>query len=319
VFCRYYYYTIGFNVCILHQQQNSFFYLCPMLLLTPKHFSDYELIDCGDFEKLERFGEFVTSRPEPQAVWSKRLSEEEWKSQANAVFKQTASHQGEWHVKGKMPEQWNLKYQHGDLDINFKLALTQFKHIGIFPEQASNWDFIFESVKQLKSPMPKVLNLFAYTGGASLAAKAAGADVVHVDSMKQVVNWANENMLLSRLSDIRWTVEDAAKYVQREVRRLKKYQGIILDPPAYGIGAKGERWKLEDMVNDLLADCKKILDSEDHFFLINTYSLGFSSLIIENMLAYHFPDAQNTESGELFLQAGTGYKLPLGVFGRFRS
>jgi 23S rRNA (cytosine1962-C5)-methyltransferase len=290
-----------------------------MLLLTPQHFKDYELLDCGNFRKLERFGEYITARPEPQAVWQKKWSDAEWKSKAHAIFEQSGSHKGEWLTKPEMPDHWKLNYNHNGLNINLKLALTQFKHLGVFPEQAANWDYIYESVKGLKTAAPKVMNLFAYTGAATLAAKAAGADVVHVDSVKQVVNWANENMVLSKLNDVRWTVEDAGKYVQREVRRMKKYQGIILDPPAYGIGSKGERWKLEDMIDDLLGDCKKILDPEDHFFILNTYSLGFSSLIIENLLNHHFPKAANLKFGELYLQATTGCKLPLGVFGRFRS
>ncbi len=290
-----------------------------MLLLTPEHFKEYELLDCGNFQKLERFGNFITSRPEPQAVWQKSWSESEWKSKAHAIFEQSGSHKGEWLTKPEMPDHWKINYNHAGLNISLKLALTQFKHLGIFPEQAANWDYIYESVKGLKNPMPKVLNLFAYTGGATLAAKAAGADVVHVDSIKQVVNWAHENMDLSKLSDVRWTVEDAGKYVQREVRRLKKYQGILLDPPAYGLGTKGERWKLEDMIDEMLGDCKKILDPEDHFFILNTYSLGFSSLIIENLLNHHFPKANHLNYGELYLKASSGTKLPLGVFGRFRS
>jgi 23S rRNA (cytosine1962-C5)-methyltransferase len=290
-----------------------------MELLTPLHFKNYELLDCGNFQKLERFGDFITARPEPQAVWQKKWSDAEWKSKAHAIFEQRGSHQGEWITKKDMPDNWKINYNYNGLNINLKLALTQFKHIGIFPEQAANWDYIFECVKTLKAHTPKVLNLFAYTGGATLAAKAAGADVVHVDSIKQVINWANENMEMSNLNDVRWTLEDAGKYVQREVRRLKKYQGIMLDPPAYGLGTKGERWKLEDMIDGLLADCKKILDPEDHFFILNTYSLGFSSLIIENLLSYHFPKAGNLKFGELYLHASTGSKLPLGVFGRFKS
>ncbi len=290
-----------------------------MQLLTPKHFRDYELLDCGQFEKLERFGKYVTRRPEPQAVWQKTWDEATWKEKTDAEFRQTGSHKGEWVTKRGMPEHWNLSYSHHDLNITFRLALTQFKHVGIFPEQAANWDYIYENVKGMRTEVPKVLNLFAYTGGASLAARCAGADVVHVDSIRQVVNWAGENMQLSGLSDIRWTVEDAVKYVQREVRRLKKYQGIMLDPPAYGIGTKGERWKLEDMIDALLTDCKKILDPEEHFFILNTYSLGFSSLIIENLLKHHFPEVRKPETGEIYLQAKTGSKLPLGVFGRFTN
>lgn len=290
-----------------------------MLLLTPQHWNDYELLDCGDFEKLERFGKFVMRRPEPQAVWSKVWSEKEWQQQTDITFIAKGSQHGEWKKKTPSPENWQMQYAHAGLNLKFKLALTSFKHVGLFPEQAANWDYIFSSVKKLQTPQPKVLNLFAYTGASSLAAKAAGADVVHVDSVKQVVSWARENMELSGLTDIRWTVEDAARFVEREVKRGKKYQGIILDPPAYGIGTKGERWKLEDMINGLMENLAQLLDEKDRFFLINTYSLGFSSLILENLINLHFPKTQHFEFGELYLQAKSGVKLPLGVLGRFHQ
>jgi 23S rRNA (cytosine1962-C5)-methyltransferase len=290
-----------------------------MLLLTPEHWNDYELLDCGDFEKLERFGKFVLRRPEPQAVWSKVWSEKEWQQQTDITFIAKSSQAGEWKKKTPSPENWQIQYNHNNLQLKFKLGLTSFKHVGLFPEQAANWDYIYTSIKQMPVAQPKVLNLFAYTGASSLAAKAAGADVVHVDSVKQVVSWARENMELSALDNIRWTVEDAAKFVEREVKRGKKYNGIILDPPAYGIGAKGERWKLEDMINGLMADLAQLLDKDNHFFLINTYSLGFSSLILENLIHSHFPTTRNFEFGELYLQAKSGVKLPLGVLGRFNS
>lgn len=295
-------------------------FLCSiMLLLTPQHWKDYELLDCGDFEKLERFGKYILRRPEPQAVWNKVWNERDWQQQADITFIPKGSQSGEWKRKTPGSENWHTQYTYEGLTLKFKLALTSFKHVGLFPEQAANWDYIFSSVKNMNTPQPKVLNLFAYTGASSLAAKAAGADVVHVDSVKQVVSWARENMELSGLNDIRWTVEDAAKFVEREVKRGKKYNGIILDPPAYGIGAKGERWKLEDMINDLIGNLVKILDEKEHFFLINTYSLGFSSLILENLINLHFPAVKNFDCGELYLQAKSGVKLPLGVLGRFRN
>src|SRR5690606_20517584 len=200
-----------------------------------------------------------------------------------------------------------------------RLGLTSFKHVGVFPEQAVNWDYISSSVKKFKTPNPKVLNLFAYTGAASLIAKAAGADTTHVDSIKQVVTWANENQDLSNLRDIRWVVEDALKFVQRELKRGKKYNGIILDPPAYGHGPKGEKWKLEDQIKEMMTDVVKLLDPEEHFLILNTYSLGFSSVIVENLIKGALPTVRNLEIGELFLNAESGVNLPLGVFGKFRS
>lgn len=290
-----------------------------MLLLTPTNFPDYELIDCGDFEKLERFGKYITIRPEPQAVWSKKLSMQEWEKTAHVKFVPKSSSSGEWKKLKDMPDRWNLRYKipGSKSALEFRLALTSFKHVGIFPEQAVNWDYISDSISSMKVETPKFLNLFAYTGGASLAAKVAGADVTHLDSIKQVVTWARENQDQSKLSNIRWLVEDAMKYVKREVKRGNKYNGIILDPPAYGNGPEGEKWKLEDNIQEMMQNVLQLLDEKNHFLILNAYSLGFSSLVIENMLKDKAKD--KLETGELFLQSKTDLKLPLGVFGRFRS
>ncbi len=287
-------------------------------LLTPQHWKDYELIDCGDFEKLERFGSVILIRPEPQAVWGKALPESEWQKLHHIKFKGRSATTGEWVKKNvKTPDRWHIEYENNDVAIKFRLALTSFKHVGIFPEQAVNWDYISENVKRFKTPSPKVLNLFAYTGGASLIAAAAGAETTHVDSIKQVVTWANENQELSGIKDIRWMVEDALKFVKRELKRGKKYNGIILDPPAYGHGPNGEKWKLEDHINEMMQDVVKLLDPDEHFLILNTYSLGFSSVIVENLIKSAYPQAQNLQTGELYLQATAGPKLPLGVFGKF--
>ena len=287
-------------------------------LLTPQHWKDYELIDCGDFEKLERFGNIILIRPEPQAVWGKGLPESEWTKLHHIRFKGRSATSGEWIKKDhKTPDRWHISYKNGNIELKFRLALTSFKHLGIFPEQAVNWDYSINCIKKFKTKQPKVLNLFAYTGGASLAACAAGAETTHVDSIKQVVSWANENQTLSGLENIRWTVEDALKFVKREVKRGRKYNGIILDPPAYGHGPNGEKWKLEDNIKEMMYDVVKLLDDDEHFLILNTYSLGFSSVIVENLIRSSFPEVQNLESGELYLQASSGCKLPLGVFGKF--
>jgi 23S rRNA (cytosine1962-C5)-methyltransferase len=216
----------------------------------------------------------------------------------------------------KMPDQWVIPYKlPNDKEISFRLGLTSFKHVGIFPEQAANWDFIVKSIESMSTPKPKVLNLFAYTGGASLAASAAGAEVTHVDSIKQVVSWANENMQISGLTDIRWMVEDALKFGEREVRRGNKYNGIILDPPAFGHGPKGEKWKLEDNLAEMMKNVLQILDPKEHFLILNAYSLGLSALVIENLLKEFA--GKDLKIGELYLQAKSGVKLPLGVFGRY--
>jgi 23S rRNA (cytosine1962-C5)-methyltransferase len=296
----------------------------------PSNWKDYELIDSGDFEKLERFGAYITIRPEPQAVWNKNLSASEWIKMAHVKFTAVSSSSGKWDYLKKMPENWAIEYSPVStpdcslqLPIKFNLALTKFKHVGVFPEQSVNWDFIYGKVNQQKEKgsSSKVLNLFAYTGGASLTARAAGAETYHVDSIKQVVSWANRNMESSGLKDIRWVVEDAVKFVKRELKRGKTYQGIILDPPAYGHGTDGEKWKLEDQINEMIADVLNLLDKEHHFFILNTYSLGFSSLILENLLKDNLKkagiDSIQPEYGEIYIPSSTNQKLPLGVYARF--
>ena len=354
-----------------------------MQLLTPQNFTDYELIDSGNFEKLERWGTYITARPEPQAMWDKRLSQQEWNKLMHVKFVPKSSSSGMWSSVKQMPDRWNISYRLGGGDsgqgamskgqeagseehakgkgqgarsgeyargreqeaggieevdnkilkstnnspsgmdasrggfLSFRLALTSFKHVGLFPEQSVNWDFIYNSIKQMKTPQPKVLNLFAYTGASSLAAKAAGADVTHLDSIKQVVTWARENMEHSNLNNIRWVVEDAVTYVKRELKRGKKYNGIILDPPAFGHGPNGESWKLEDEINDMLKMVAQLLEEDERFVVLNTYSLGLSSLIIENMMHDTFKTKTPAATGEIYLQSRTQQKLPLGVFGRF--
>jgi 23S rRNA (cytosine1962-C5)-methyltransferase len=278
----------------------------------PIHWDEYELIDSGDGMKMERFGQHTLARPEPQAIWSPRLSKHEWEVMATGTFAQQGSHKGEWNIKGN-GSPWFIKYGLFDKSIKMKLNFTQFKHVGIFPEQAANWDYIYQKSKALGNKA-SVLNLFAYTGGASLAAKAAGVDVVHVDSIKQVVNWASENQDQSKLKDIRWVVEDALKFVSREVKRGRQYQGIILDPPAYGIGTKGERWKLEEKLGLLLQQVALLLDSKG-FLVLNVYSLGLSPYIIQNLMNDYFPEREVIIS-ELCLKSRTDQVLPLGIVAR---
>src|SRR5471030_2191460 len=271
-------------------------------LLTPTHWKDFELIDCGDFEKLERFGNVVLIRPEPQAVWSKALPATEWQRLHHIKFKGRSATSGEWIKKNPAtPDRWHIEYKNEDAAIKFRLALTSFKHLGIFPEQAVNWDYISGNIKKFTTPQPKVLNLFAYTGGASLIAQAAAADTTHVDSIKQVVTWANENQELSGLTDIRWVVEDALKFVKRELKRGKKYNGIILDPPSYGHGPNGEKWKLEDNILEMMESVLQLVDKENHLLILNAYSLGFSAMVPENLLQPFATKNKSTLSvGELF-------------------
>lgn len=296
-----------------------------MNLLSPLHWTDYELIDSGEYEKLERFGKYVLCRPEPQAVWRKSLPEEQWKKMAHATFKREKGKQtgdgnerGAWQLKPGMPEQWFIHYVYKEMKLRFRLGLTAFKHVGVFPEQSSNWDFIYDTLTAMEEKEPKVLNLFAYTGGASLAAKAAGADVTHVDSVKQVVSWSKENMEASGLNDIRWVVEDALKFVKREVKRGKQYQGIVLDPPAYGRGPDGERWILEESIAELMDACSQLLSTGPAFLILNLYSMGFSPLIAENLIKDYFPGLEDIGFGELYIPEQSGKNLPLSVFCRFK-
>ncbi len=296
--------------------------LATMLALPLPSFEDYALIDSGNFKKLERFGQFILSRPEPQAIWSPALSEAEWAKKAHATFNRktgaaTTAEDGNWELKPGMPDQWYIRYDFEGMHLNFRLGLTSFKHVGIFPEQAENWNYLFHGLQKMSLDQPLVLNLFAYTGGASLAAKAAGADVVHVDSVKPVVSWARQNMEASQLDNIRWTVEDALKFVRKEAKRGRKYQGIILDPPAYGRGPEGEKWLLEKHLPELMELCGQILDPEHHVLILNLYSMGFSALIAENLAKQYFPFAKDIENGELYIPDQAGRKLPLGVFARF--
>ncbi|MBN8820516.1 MULTISPECIES: class I SAM-dependent methyltransferase [unclassified Spirosoma] len=290
-------------------------------IVTPGLWPEYELIDSGNFQKLERFGKYILSRPEPQAIWDKSLSDEDWEQQAHAIFKRDrqSPERGDWQTTPDMRDPWYVSFRQGELKLTFKLALTTFKHVGLFPEQSDNWLFIYDKIKAMSARVsrPKVLNLFAYTGGASLAARQAGADVTHVDAVKPVINWARENMDHSELDNIRWVVEDAVKFVRREVRRGNYYNGIILDPPAYGRGPGGEKWVLEEQLNDLLKSCADLLDQSDFFFIINLYSLGFSSIIVDNLMRQIFGDVPNPEWGELAVTDQFQKRLPLGVFYRF--
>ena len=290
-------------------------------LLSPQ-WDDYELIDSGDFEKLERFGRWITSRPEPQAIWRKSLPESEWQRMAHARFRRDArsDERGEWILSPRMPSRWTVSYRYKEMVLNMRLALTSFKHVGIFPEQAENWNFIYDNVRRISAASgspARVLNLFAYTGGASLAAKSAGADVTHVDSVRQVVTWSRENMEQSGLDGIRWIVDDALKFVRREVKRGRTYDGIILDPPAYGRGPDGEKWVLEQNIGELLDCCARLLPARNSFLVFNLYSMGLSALLAKSAVSQLFGHAEKEQFGELFFTDRGGKMLPLGVYYRF--
>ncbi len=297
-----------------------------MKLIETKPWNDYELIDTGNSQKLERFGRYILTRPEPRALWDKHLSDEEWNRKSQAVFKRTRHMQnedkeesGEWYKKKDMPDQWTIEFPLEKFRLKMRLGLTPFRHVGIFPEQASNWEYIYETVSLIQGEKPKVLNLFAYTGAASIVSLAAGAEVVHVEALKQLITWANQNMSLNNLNGIRWILEDAVKFVKREIRRGNKYHGIIMDPPAYGRGPDGEKWILEDGINDLLKDVRQLLHPDKHFLIINIYAKGISPLITENLFDNIFGEVAEKECGELFMQDNYGRRLPYGSLLRFRE
>lgn len=298
---------------------------------------DYRLIDSGNFEKLERFGKYVVRRPEPKALWNRSMSEQEWTRLQDTRFETGAGFgkagkedSGTWHNKGRMPEQWEISYSSPDsekLRFSLRLGLTSFKHVGVFPEQAPNWEFIFRQTSDIvagrrnagDSSSVKVLNLFAYTGAASLAAKCAGADVTHLDSVRQVVTWAKDNMCRSGLDNIRWVIEDALKFARREAKRGNKYQGIILDPPAYGHGPDGEKWKLDDLLFEMMENVSSILDRNRSFLLLNLYSNGYSAVLADTIVreALHLGNGRAAvDYGELVLTDDFGKNLPLSVFSR---
>ena len=287
-------------------------------LQTPGNWEDYELLDSGNFEKLERFGQYIIARPEPQAIWNKSLSDSEWAQRAHAYFRKDKRNEerGEWICKPKMPQQWFVNYSQGKMKLRMRLGLTSFKHVGIFPEQAANWDFIYEQIHKIGNNA-RVLNLFAYTGGASLAARSAGADVTHVDSVKPVISWSRENMEASGIDGIRWIVDDALKFVRREVKRGKKYQGIILDPPAYGRGPDGEKWILEENINELLSLCGQLLASHNSFLVLNLYSMGLSALLARTAVRQLIGTCTGEQFGELYFTDPFDKSLPLGVYYRF--
>ena len=303
-----------------------------------EEWKDYEILDSGGYEKLERFGPYVMARPEPKALWDKTLSDEQWNRLIHTRFtpgagfgKAGKEDSGTWSRVRKMEDQWHIRYKgrQPGLGFSLRLGLTSFKHVGVFPEQAPNWEYIYRntrdlvlSAKEAGRPVPKVLNLFAYTGAASLAAKAAGADVTHLDSVRQVVTWARGNMEASRLDGIRWVIEDALKFARREARRGNVYQGIILDPPAYGHGPDGEKWKLDELLFGLLKTVAQILAPADSFMVLNLYSNGYSAMLGETLVrqAFSLPrdGAVELESGELALRDKSGKVLPLSIFVRLR-
>ena len=262
--------------------------------------SDYELIDAGGGKKLERWGSIITIRPEVQAYFRSGKTFDEWHKLAHWEFTDKGGQTGTWKaLKSDAPKEWTIRYN----ELTFNLQLTKFKHLGLFPEQRINWDFIDERLNSNSN----FLNLFAYTGAASVVARNTGAETTHVDSVKQLISWAKDNMERSQLSDIKWVHEDALKFAQREVKRDRKYSGIIMDPPAWGIGAKNEKWKLEDKLDDLLCNAAKLIE-KNGFLILNTYSPQVNLDLIHKLAYLYFPNSL-VDLQELWMKTTTGKEL----------
>jgi len=280
------------------------------------NWKDYEILDMADGQKLERWGNVILSRPDPQIVWKDKSFPEKWK-QMNATYHRSKTGGGAWEYKKQMPKEWQIKYK----DLIFNIKPMGFKHTGLFPEQAVNWDWMIDKIKNAKRDI-KVLNLFAYTGGATVACLSAGASCTHVDSSKGMVAWAKENVISSGLQEksVRYIIDDVVKFVNREIRRGNKYDAIIMDPPSYGRGANGEVWQFENNIYDLVELCSNVLSDDPLFILINSYTTGISSTVLANILNLTINKKYkgHVESGEIGLpMTDSKLILPCGIYGRW--
>ena len=281
------------------------------------NWKDYELLDASDGERLERWGKYILRRPDPQIIWKNAAKHRAWKN-ADAIYKRSSKGGGGW-TKNALPETWNINYR----DLTFVLKPMGFKHTGLFPEQAANWDWFSDLISKAGREI-KVLNLFAYTGGATIAAAKAGAKVVHVDAAKGMVAQAKENAALSGLADapIRYIVDDCKKFVEREIRRGNHYDAIIMDPPSYGRGPSGEVWKIEDSVDELISLSAQLLSKEPLFFLVNSYTTGLSPMAMQYILGLKVASVYGgkIEAGELGLRATqSGLCIPCGASARWQQ
>lgn len=282
------------------------------------NWKDYEILDMANGEKLERWNQVILARPDPQIIWKDKSFPEKWEK-VNAKYIRSNTGGGMWQYNKKIPNQWQVKYK----DLTFNIKPMGFKHTGLFPEQAVNWDWMINKIKNEKREI-KVLNLFAYTGGATVACLYAGASVCHVDSSKGMVTWAKENVISSGLQDrkVRYIIDDVVKFVNREIRRGNKYDAIIMDPPSYGRGANGEVWKFEENIGELVQLCSKVLSDNPLFFLINSYTTGISSTVLENILRINIAKKYKGKlsNGEIGLpMTNSELILPCGIFGKWEK
>lgn len=281
-----------------------------------RDWKDYEILDMANGEKLEKWKDVILVRPDPQIIWKSKSFPERWKN-ANARYIRSSTGGGNWDFNKKVPANWQVKYK----ELIFNIKPMGFKHTGLFPEQAVNWDWMINKIQHANRDI-KVLNLFAYTGGATVACSYAGASVCHVDSSKGMVTWAKENITSSGLQNnpVRYIIDDVVKFVSREIRRGNKYDVIIMDPPSYGRGTNGEVWKFEENISDLVELCTKVLSDRPLFFLINSYTTGISSTVLENILRLNIKAKGKLSSGELGLpMKDSNLVLPCGIFSRWEE
>ena len=285
-------------------------------MIVAKDWKDYEILDMANGEKLERWKDVILARPDPQIIWKEKTFPEKWKK-TNARYHRSSTGGGSWQYEKKMPESWKIQYK----NLTFQIKPMGFKHTGLFPEQAVNWDWMMDKIAKANRPI-RVLNLFSYTGGATVACLAAGASVCHVDSSKGMVTWAKENVAASGLADkpVRYIIDDVNKFVNREIRRGNQYDAIIMDPPSYGRGTNGEVWKFEENIDDLVNLCTKVLSDDPLFFLINSYTTGISSTVLADILQMAISKKGTVTAGEIGLpMTGSSLVLPCGIFGRWEK
>ena len=286
-------------------------------MIIANNWKDYEILDMADGEKLERWGKVVLVRPDPQIIWKERTFQNKWKN-INARYNRSKTGGGSWEYTSNLPKVWQIEYK----NLVFNIKPMGFKHTGLFPEQAVNWEWMIDKIKSEKREI-KVLNLFAYTGGATVACLSSGASVCHVDSSKGMTSWAKENVISSGLekANVRYIVDDVFKFVNREIRRGNKYDAIIMDPPSYGRGANGEVWRFEENIDELIKLCSKVLSDNPLFFLVNSYTTGISSTVIENILKMNLGLKNGKYScGEIGLpMSNSDLVLPCGIFAKWEA